>query len=83
MDDREDHVRDLLEELFAKPVRRADRGDVLVFLHESQLAAESYAAANREFYGYDSTIEESDEGWLSLVDIGPAIRRAEEQLKNG
>lgn len=65
------------EEFFAKyghPERLADREtNVLVFLHSSQESAEVSAQRNRDIYGHPCHVELAGEGWITVVDLRPAV----------
>lgn len=69
------------EQLFAKynkyPTQVADRvpGEVFVFTHATLSEANDYAEANREHYGHPVSVEKTDDGWLTVVNLGPAIAR--------
>lgn len=69
------------EQLLAKygkhPTRLNDRvpGEVLVFQHLSEEQADDYAQSNRVHYGHPVGVEQTTEGWITVVNLGPAIAR--------
>lgn len=60
---------------------RDEQGDtVLVFAHADREHAEASAACNREHYGHPARAELREAvGWVSVVDLRPAIARARER----
>jgi hypothetical protein len=78
-----ERIREQLVRLFGWPDRLPDdvRGEVLVFGHGSKLAAESYAAADWSIFGHPSRAEVREGvGWVTVVDLRPAIARADAEL---
>jgi hypothetical protein len=70
-----------LEVLHGKPERLPAREEhVLAFRHSSQEAAEAYADSNRNHHGHPAWVEQTPDGWLSVVDLRPAVARAREEV---
>ncbi len=56
-------------------------GEVLVFAHETREAAEAFAEGNRRYYGHPSEAQLREAvGWVSTVDLRPAIARIREEM---
>jgi hypothetical protein len=59
---------------YGEPTRLADVEDnVIAFGHRSPEAAEAFAAANRDHFGYPAWTEERGGVWASVVDLRTAI----------
>jgi hypothetical protein len=75
-------TREELWDKYGKPLMVSESGyELVAFLHESQEAAEAYALANREHYGYPAWTEEVDGRWHSVVDLRPAIAEITKKYK--
>jgi hypothetical protein len=75
--DEERQVREELRERYGMPRRLPDReDDVLPVGHGSREAAEAYAAADRDVWGYPSTAEQIPV-WVTVVDLRPVIAEVE------
>ncbi len=78
MNDRE--YRDYLHIRYGLPRRILDDipGQVIVFAHASRAAAEAYADGDRRYYDHPATVQLREAvGWVSVVDLRPAIARIE------
>lgn len=57
-------------------------GQVFVFGHKSQEAAEAFVKASRED-GYIASAEQRDGRWCSVVDLSPVLAEIKRNFKDG
>lgn len=72
-------------EKYGYPERLADDidGEVLVFGHTSQEAAEVSAKANREEYGHPCEVEQRNGRWVTVVDLRPRLAEIDRSYRDG
>lgn len=77
-------IRDELLAAHGQPTRLPDdvEGQVLAFAHSSRESAEAFAAADVEWFGHPAYAELRESiGWVSVVDLRPAIAQAAAQWR--